>query len=111
MTNKITLYVPSTAGLSDKIGEVEHNSRMLKVAKFFSELFGGATATKDATGFYVADSGELVEESIIQVSSFCLAENFQKLVDEVFKFAQELNQDWQQESILIDVAGDVSFIK
>ena len=111
MTNKVTFYVPSTAGLSDKISEVEHNGRMLKVAKFFSELFGGATATKDATGFYVADSGELVEESIIQVSSFCLSDNFQELVDEVFKFAQELNQDWQQESILVDVAGEVQFVQ
>lgn len=60
-TNKetITIIVPSTQNVANKIDTTALQERVEKVAVFMAKLFGGATVSPTSTGYYVANDGRI----------------------------------------------------
>lgn len=107
--SKVEFYVPSTQGLDGKIDDQTFADRVRDISRQFSALFGGATAKGDNVGYFLSETGQLVEEKVTIVSSFCL-DNLADHYDRLFEIAREAKADWKQESILLDINGEVNFI-
>ena len=69
LVNFVSLYVPGTYGLSDNIPPELQLEIARETAQKLSAAFGGSTSI-NATGYYVADNGDLIEENIIILKSF-----------------------------------------
>jgi hypothetical protein len=70
--NFVSVYVPGTNGLPGTKNTLTADGQAQyarETARRLAAKFGGATTTQ-ATGYYVADNGELVEETILIVKSF-----------------------------------------
>lgn len=102
LSHTITVTVPSTQGLASKVSPSVLRKRVQDVSKRLASLFGGATAT-DGLGSYVSDSGELVTELVKLVSAYASEDAYTEHITEIYKLANELKKDYQQESILIAV--------
>jgi len=102
---EMSIYVPST--IKDKqISESDYNKRIDYVRKQLSMWFGGYTSLK-ATGGYTMKDGKLVKERISEVVAFADKDEFQKRKPELIKFLNSLKSKWHQESIGLEVEGDM----
>ena len=102
---EMSVYVPST--IKDKqISESEYNKRIDYVRKQLSMWFGGYTSLK-ATGGYTMKNGKLVKENISEVVAFADKDEFQMRKPELIKFLSKLKHNWKQESIGLEVEGDM----
>jgi hypothetical protein len=97
LTSAVILTVPST-NFNEAVSASEFNARVSEVASEFCKLYGGATAKPGATGYYISQSGELIQESVTTVTALCNdweLEKLQPLLDS-WKHA------WKQEALLIE---------
>lgn len=108
MLNKfVAVYVPGTQGLSGKLSATEQSNYARETARKLAGKFGGAT-TAPAVGYYVADNGELVEESVIIVKSF-----YDEVTDAV-NFALDvagwLKAELHQELVSVETVNGLQFV-
>jgi hypothetical protein len=73
------------------------------MARMLSELSGGCTAT-EAFGFFVAASGQLVQETVTVLQSY-MDLRTADVRDELHQMAAFLCRALQQESVLINMDG------
>ena len=89
MDNKVSIYVPSTVNVNQRIN---NNKQVLSIIKQMSLLFGGATSYK-CTGGWVADNGEIVTEQVNIVYSFCDKKSLQDNLPKVINICQQIKKD------------------
>lgn len=108
MTNHIQIFVPSTTDI-DKIASVDTVCKVQEAVKrSFSTNFGGYTAYR-ADGGYVADSGELICEPILVVTSVTDIEPI-VLWAYIKRIGKALCIIMSQECVLVSVNGQVEFV-
>lgn len=111
LPDRISLYVPSTAGSNgnEPIPDHEFGDRTDRVCRLFADLFGGCTVTYSA-GYWIDGSGSLIHERINVVTAATdpgtLADTYSQIVDLAVRYGQY----WQQQSIVLDVNGDLTLI-
>jgi len=105
---EISVYVPSTKSLDEPMSFEEHRRFVRGMAMMLSELAGGATSIP-GYGFYMSDSGKLIEESVTVVT---VSINLTKEIkEEIVNMAKWLSLMLKQESVLVKVNGAAYLIK
>ena len=110
LNHKVCITVPSTQGIADKITAAEHKARAGIVAGKLSDLFGGATSYK-AGGYYRADDGRLIVETVYKVEAYTSDTDLEKNQQDLFTYADQLRREYQQESLLLEIDGVAMFIE
>lgn len=105
----IKFYVPSTEQANKPIDSVKLSERVDLVARIFAGNFGGATV-EDCTGYYTADNGQLIKETIKRVVAFTDPETFSQKIEEVKQLAINARKSWSQESIALETQNGIEFI-
>ncbi len=106
MDNKVSIYVPSTVNVKQRIN---NNKQVLSIIKQMSLLFGGATSYK-CTGGWVTDTGDIVTEQVNIVYSFCDKKSLQNNLSKVINICQQIKKDMQQEAVTLEINGKATFI-
>jgi hypothetical protein len=106
LSSKITLYVPATVNTNQNIDNSEFVD---KAATLFSECFGGSTSTP-ALGYWMSNTEGLVKEKTTIVFAYCSDSDLQKNIDEVIEFCESLKTEMSQESIALEINGEMYFI-
>ena len=106
MDNKVSIYVPSTVNINQRIN---NNKQVMDTIKQMSLLFGGATSYK-CTGGWVADNSEIVTERVNIVYSFCSKKSLQDNLPKVINICQQIKKDMQQEAVTLEINGKATFI-
>lgn len=103
---KLTVYVPSTSNITEYVNNEKY---VRQICQVLSTIYGGCSTTP-VEGYYVANDGQLVVESVTTVYTF--SANFEKLERTGDFVAKWLKRVLQQESVLITVEEihQVSFI-
>ena len=103
LSHKVTFYVPSQ---SENFEAVENVTD--EVARTFTDLFGGSTSTS-AIGYWTHVDGRLAKESVTLVFSY--AEKLTDAsIDAVYNLALSIKARLGQESIAIEINGELYFI-
>jgi hypothetical protein len=102
----VSITVPSTVNVDGAMSNEGVLQRVQEVAQFFAAKFGGATAQR-AEGFYVADDGALIAESVVVVSAYVAGDNdrLPYLDNFMRNIAQNYCKEWSQECVLYTVGG------
>eukprot|EP00026_Physarum_polycephalum_P009283 Phypoly_transcript_09401.p1 GENE.Phypoly_transcript_09401~~Phypoly_transcript_09401.p1 ORF type:complete len:296 (+),score=37.57 Phypoly_transcript_09401:189-1076(+) len=99
-TGEISIIVPSTRNVNEKISDTEHTFYVEVIAKRLSLLAGGAT-TLPGFGYWISDKNALVGEkvTVVTVSANISA----SLKQELKLIAMWLARDLQQEAVFVRV--------
>lgn len=106
LSSKITLYIPATINVSNKINNVKYVD---EAAKFFSTLFGGSTSTP-ALGYWLSQEKGLIKEKTTLVFAYCNDQDLRNNIDQVIDYCEGLKKELSQESIAIEINGEMYFI-
>ena len=106
MDNKVSIYVPSTVNINQRIN---NKKQVVSIIKQMSLLFGGATLYK-CTGGWVTDTGDIVTERINIVYSFCDKKSLQNNLSNVINICQQIKKDMKQEAVTLEINGKATFI-
>lgn len=106
LNHKITIYIPSTQGVS---AEADNSKHIEATAKLFSNCFGGATSTQ-AVGYWMSDTEGLVKEHPVLVYAYAQEEDFIKNIDLIIDYCFQLKEELQQEAISLEVDNKLYFI-
>ena len=106
---EMVIYVPSTQDVDKVISVDKMDKRVDEVKKYLANKFGGYTSA-DKLGGFVDSTGNLVNEDVVQVTSFstkkAYAENKEELINQLAKWGEE----WGQESIGFEFEGDLMYV-
>ena len=103
---KVAVYVPATTNINNKI---DNSKYVEKTGGFLSECFGGATSTK-CVGMWMSNTEGLIKEKTTLVFSYCTTEQLEKNIDAVIDYCISLKNELKQESIALEVNGEMYFI-
>ena len=106
LSSKVAIYVPSTVNINCQI---DNSKYVEKTGRFLSEYFGGATSTK-CVGMWMSNSEGLVKEKTTLVFAYCTSEQLEKNIDAVIDYCISLKNELKQESIALEVNGEMYFI-
>lgn len=106
LASKVTVYVPATVNINEVIDNTEYVKR---AATLLSECFGGATST-DALGYWVSPTAGLVKENTTMVFAYAADADLKKNLDKVIDFCEELKEEMKQDSIALELNGEMYFI-
>jgi hypothetical protein len=106
LNEKISIYVPSTVNVNEKI---DTQKNVIDVSKKLASIFGGSTAIK-TNGNYISNDGILVTEEITVVYAFCTTEDLEKNEDEIIAICENLKIELKQECIALEVSNKMYFI-
>ena len=106
LSSKVAIYVPSTVNINCQI---DNSKYVEKTGGFLSECFGGATSTK-CVGMWMSNSEGLVKEKTTLVFAYCTSEQLEKNIDAVIDYCISLKNELKQESIALEVNGEMYFI-
>ena len=107
MDNKVSIYVPSTVNVNQRIN---NNKQVLSIIKQMSLLFGGATSYKCTGCWVAADTGDSVTEQVNIVYSFCDRKSLQNNLSNVINICQQIKKEMQQEAVTLEINGKATFI-
>lgn len=109
LSHKIELYIPTT--LYDKpITKAVLDRREKTIGRQFSDWFGGATETH-SNGYYVAQDGQLIVETIRRVSSFTDSDTLKRYKSAIYAYLKGLANEWRQETLAVELDGILYFIE
>ena len=106
LSSKITLYIPSTKEVNREIDNTEH---VEQAAKLFSWLFGGSTSTP-GLGYWISNKKGLVKEKVDLVFAYASEKDLREKIDQVIDYAERLKKELSQESIALEINGEMYFI-
>ena len=106
LSSQVKIYVPSTFNVSEGFDSTAWVDKSLSL---LSSEFGGATSTA-ALGAWVSSQGELVKEKITMVFSYAKQEQLEKSIDKIYEFCLTMKLELKQESIALEVNGDLYLI-
>lgn len=104
LNHQVTFYTPSTGKDGAKISTRALLNRTQAVADLFSQWFGGATIER-VKGFYKAQDGRYIVETINKVISFTDDKALDERTAEVIKLAAQYRAAWYQETIGLEIDG------
>lgn len=105
------IYVPSTINVDNKTTQAADLQEYFVNAcrDLFSRIFGGATSNA-AIGAWSAANGEIVTESIVQVTGFCSSEQLAGGLSDVLNLTKRICKEMQQEAVTLEVDNKIYFI-
>lgn len=106
LTDRVALYIPTTVNVNRP---TDNSATVAKVAREFSEMFGGATQA-DRIGYYLANNGELVKEAVTVIYSNTNRETLEANFSTVLKMAEDIRDEYRQEAVTVEVNGAINFI-
>ena len=106
MDNKVSIYVPSTVNVNQRIN---NKKQVMDTIKQMSLLFGGATSYK-CTGGWIADNGEIVTEQVNIVYSFCGKQSLHNNLTNVINICQKKKKDMKQKDVTLEINNKAIFI-
>ena len=106
MDNKVSIYVPSTVNVNQRIN---NKKQVLSIIKQMSLLFGGATSYK-CTGGWIANNGDIITEQVNIVYSFCDKKSLHNNLANVINICQQIKKDMKQEAVTLEINGKATFI-
>lgn len=106
LSSKITLYIPATKNVDE---EIDNNEYVEEAAKLFSLLFGGSTSTP-GLGYWMSSSAGLIKEKINLVFAYASEKDLREKIDQVIDWCENLKRVLRQESIALEVNGEMYFI-
>ncbi len=108
LTNKVSLYVPSTVDIRQSLTESATEEYVNRSLRFLANLFGGATALS-AQGAWEAQSGDLVTEQVTIVYAFSDTLTSDHLTA-VRQFCEALKRELRQEAVAVEINGELFFV-
>ena len=105
LSNKVTVYIPATVNINQ---EIDNTKYVEKAATLLSDLFGGATAT-EAVGFWTSPTMGLVKERTTMVFAYADQDALRTGIDQVIDFALNLKTELAQDSVAVEVNGEMMF--
>ena len=106
LSSKITVYIPATCDIDKPI---DNTLYIEKCANLLSVYFGGATSCQ-VLGYWVSPSAGLVKEHTTQVFAYCTDSDLQKYIEPVIDFCEKLKSDLKQDSVALEINGEMYFI-
>lgn len=106
----VRLIVPSTTGVNVAVCEESLRKRRDRVIAMLAGYFGGATAAGKEVGAYLADSGEIVYEEVVSVTSFATPQGWLKHCDAVHAAVVGLCKEWGQECMGLEFDGVLEYV-
>ena len=106
---ELVVYVPSTKDVDKIISKQEMKERVDEVKNYLGKAFGGYSSVK-VEGGYVANDGDLVNESITKVVSFASKEDYEKNKNELVSKMTQWSEKWGQEAIGFEFEGDLYYV-
>ena len=110
---EIAVYVPSTINVDTKISKKEFDKRVDEAETWLGRLWGGFSAN-DVEGGFVSGKGatqrKLIQEDVVKITCFCQSEGFDRRFDLMLKKLIYWAKEWKQESIGLEVEGDLFYI-
>jgi len=102
-TIKVSVIIPSTENVKDKITEDQHKARILRVKAFLTDLFGGATVLREGQGRYISPKYGIIDEDVAVVMSTTDPRTFFHKKDIFERTIKKLSSEWKQESIGVEI--------
>jgi len=102
LNHKISFYVPSTSKVKAKISNNELTERTRDIAELLTSYFGGASVEK-IQGFYKAQNGQYITETIQRVFAFTSDLDLEKYGEDIMNLAKNKCLEWEQESIGLEI--------
>jgi hypothetical protein len=106
LSSKLTVYIPATNNVNEKIDNTEHVNAC---AKLLSECFGGATSTP-ALGYWLSSTQGLVKENTTLVFAYCNQSDLETKLDIIVEYCESLKAELSQEAIALELNGEMYFI-
>ncbi len=99
------VYIPSISKSGRPCASAYYTD---KVSKKFAILFGGFTTTQSIGG-YVDTEGKLIQENVTLIKSFLPNLDNETQLN-LFRIASNLKVEMEQESIALEVSGQMFFV-
>lgn len=106
LSHKVTVYVPGTNGATT---EADNTEVVNHVASNLSSFFGGATSSP-AVGYWVSGIHGLIRENTTIVFAYATEHDLYEHVDDVVELCEEMKRTLAQESIALEIDGEMYFI-
>jgi hypothetical protein len=106
---EMVVYVPSTQDVDKVISVDKMNKRVDVVKEYLASKFGGYTSS-DKLGGYVDSTGNLVNEDVVQVTSFSTQEAYNENKEELINQLAKWGKEWGQEAIGFEFEGDLMYV-
>lgn len=106
LDHSIKLYIPSTKDV-DKV--TDNTAVVNATLTLFSGLFGGATSYQ-ARGAWTSKEAGLVVEAITIVESYGTADQVDKGIEEVLKWARQIKSDMKQEAVSLEYDNELYLV-
>lgn len=100
---QVSIAVPSTED-GEQISLEEFEERIEQVKRWFSETFGGATTVR-ASGDYVGEDGELIEEAVALVEAAMSKTSYLEHYQEFGARIENAQEIWGQDTVFYRVEG------
>lgn len=106
---EMVVYVPSTQDVDKVISVDKMVTRVDEVKEYLASKFGGYTSS-DKLGGYVDSTGNLVNEDVVQVTSFSTQEAYSEHKEELIQQLAKWGKQWGQEAIGFEFEGDLMYV-
>jgi hypothetical protein len=106
---EMVIYVPSTQDVDKVISVDKMDKRVDEVKEYLASKFGGYTSS-DKLGGYVDSNVNLVNEDVVQITSFSTKEAFEENKKELIQQIAKWGKDWGQEAIGFEFEGDLMYV-
>jgi hypothetical protein len=105
----VTLYVPSRFGPDQKVCLKTRDDIAGSYARRATDLFGGATV-RPATGYYNADNGNRIVESVSTITIFYNDGDTDTIGQFIDSFVSHV-RSFGQESVAVDINGTLHLLQ
>lgn len=109
LSNIVRIYVPSTIDVNKKLDQTKIDYYNDLVLKTLSKLFGGATM-QEGMGGWLDQKGNIVKENVTIVYSYASTIN-DEIENQLVQLCEILLKDLSQESIALEINGNMNFIE
>jgi len=106
LSSRITIYVPATINANE---QADNSEQVDKTASFLASCFGGATSSP-AVGYWLSASHGLIRENTTIVFAYAEQSELEKNVDSLVEYCENLKLEMGQESIALEINGEMYFI-
>ena len=101
---QITLIVPSKTKDGKKLSLIKNKTECMNT---MGEMFGGATAGNIQDGCYVMDSGKIMHEKTVSITSYV---EYNIPLQPFYDFVFKIKSKYKQECIAIIINNEMKFL-
>ncbi len=106
---KMAITVPSTE-FATPVSKKEFKRRTKEVFERLTRDFGGSTRV-EGKGTFTASDNKVIQENVVRVIAFASQEDFDKKASALNKWLERKAEQWQQQSIALELEADLHFIE